>query len=35
LTPATVEQAWSSMFAICTNAAKGQVACSPIQSEDQ
>jgi hypothetical protein len=35
LTPATVEQAWSSMFAICTNAAKGQVASLPTQSEDQ
>jgi energy-coupling factor transporter ATP-binding protein EcfA2 len=34
LTPATVEQAWSSMTATCTNAAQA-TACAPIQSEDQ
>jgi hypothetical protein len=34
-TPASIEQAWNSMFATCTNAASGQPACEPTQSEDQ
>lgn len=34
LTTATVEQAWNSMFATCTNAAQAQ-ACAPTQPEDQ